>query len=135
VSPNGATAYVTNSRIDSVFVIDTATGTLTMTIPVGLAPGNVAFSPDGSRAYVTNRGESSVSGISTATNTVIATIPVGEEPAALVVTPDGSRVYVGQARATCPRVRDRHCVEHRHGDHLRHRPRPLHGSHEHPGPI
>ncbi len=43
-------AYVANGTDNTVSVIDTATNTVTSTIPVGTAPSGVVFAPDGSRA-------------------------------------------------------------------------------------
>ncbi len=54
-------------------VIDTATNTVTATIPVGPEPYGVAVTPDGSKVYVANFSNS-VSVIATATNTVTDTI-------------------------------------------------------------
>jgi YVTN family beta-propeller protein len=87
-------AYVLNDSVDgAVSVIDTATNTVTATVPeVGGRPG-VAVTPDGTRVYVAN-GPSSVSVIDTATNTVTATVGVGDGPFGVAVTPDGARVYV-----------------------------------------
>jgi YVTN family beta-propeller protein len=68
---------------DVVLVIDTATNTVTATIPVrGSKPEGVAVTPDGSKVYVANNGSDTVSVIDTATNAVIATIPVGSSPVA-----------------------------------------------------
>src|SRR5262249_17662568 len=90
-------AYITNFVVSSVSVIDTATNTVTTTIPVGEQAGGVAVSPDGSRIYVAG-GVSSLGGnvvvIDAATNTVIAAVLVGINPAGVAVTPDGSRLYV-----------------------------------------
>ena len=57
VSPDGATAYVTNAGNDTVSVINTATNTVTATIGIHRPAYGVAISPDGSTAYVTNQGD------------------------------------------------------------------------------
>ncbi len=74
VGPDGTRAYVVNSVSNTVSVIDTATNTVTGTIPVGALPVGVAVSPDGTRAYVTNQDANTVSIIDTASNSVIGTI-------------------------------------------------------------
>jgi YVTN family beta-propeller protein len=84
-------AYITNLGSNSVSVIDTATNTVTVTIPVGVGPYGVAVSQDGSKLYVTNESSDTVSVIDTATNTVIATIPVGTTPRGVAVTPAAAR--------------------------------------------
>ncbi|MFF1626199.1 beta-propeller fold lactonase family protein [Streptomyces sp. NPDC058272] len=87
-------AYVTNDSSGTVSVIDTATNTVTATIPVGTAPQGVALTPDGTRVYVTNSGSDTVSVIDTSTNTVTATVPVGVGPRGVAV---GGSVYVTNA--------------------------------------
>ena len=47
-------AYVAHQAANVVSVIDTATGTVVRTVPVGTGPTRVAIARDGSRAYVTN---------------------------------------------------------------------------------
>ena len=81
-----------NYYVNTVSVIDTASNTVTATIPVGSGPGGVAVTPDGSRVYIGNEG-GNVSVIDTASNTVTATIPTSGAYG-LAVTPDGSAVYV-----------------------------------------
>jgi len=90
---------VANGRSNTVSVINTATNTVSATIPVGEWPWEVAVTPDGSKAYVTNGNINTVSVINTATNTVSATITIGNIPSGagnlgVSVTPDGSKVYV-----------------------------------------
>ena len=92
-STRAQNAYITSLN-NTVSVIDTATDTISATIPVGLAPEGVAVSPDGSKVYVTNLNSNTVSVIDTATDTVNATIPVGLAPFGVAVSPDGSKVYV-----------------------------------------
>src|SRR6516162_8536041 len=82
-------AYITNDGSGNVSVIDTATNTVTATIPVGTAPFAVAVSPNGGTVYVANQHSNNVSVIDTATNKVSATITVGREPGGVAVTPDG----------------------------------------------
>ena len=55
------TAYITDLMASKVSVLDTATNTVTATIPVGSSPIGVAASPDAARVYVTNNGSDSVS--------------------------------------------------------------------------
>ena len=79
--PQGAIAqpfaYISNNDDDTISVVDTATNTVTSTVPVGDDPEGVAVNPAGTRVYVTNESDNTVSVINTATNTVTATVPVG----------------------------------------------------------
>ena len=50
----GPNAYVANFTGNFVSVIDTATNTVTATVPVGDGPFGVAVTPDGHHAYVAN---------------------------------------------------------------------------------
>jgi YVTN family beta-propeller protein len=103
VSPDGSKVYVTNnlnntdSLCNSVSVINTATNTVTATIPVGISPIGICANPDGSKVYVANGGNSmgnTVSVINSTADTVSATITVGTQPYGISVSPDGSKVYV-----------------------------------------
>jgi YVTN family beta-propeller protein len=77
-----------------VSVIDTATNTVTATIP-GVGGIGVAVASDGSKVYVANDNDpGTLAVIDTATNTVTATISVGDAPVGVAVTPDGSKLYV-----------------------------------------
>ncbi|MFA7035945.1 MAG: NosD domain-containing protein [Methanosarcina sp.] len=97
VTPDGKTAYVTNSWDNNVSVIDTATNTVIDSVKVGSYPCGVAVSPDGTEAYVTNCGSNNVSVIDTGANTVTATVPVGNWPEGIAVTPDGKKAYVANS--------------------------------------
>lgn len=94
ITPNGEYAYVTNGGSASVSVINTATNTVSSTIPVGISPFGVAITPDGEYVYVTNGGSASVSVIETATNTITATIIVGIGPYGVAITPNGEYAYI-----------------------------------------
>ena len=86
VSPDGSSVYVTG--VDSVFVIDTATDTVTKTIPIEDRGYGIGVHPDGTVVYVAH-DPNTVSVIDTATGTVTSEIAVGSAPAAygLFITP------------------------------------------------
>src|SRR5580692_10207969 len=67
-------AYVANNAANTVSVINTSTGTVVTTIPVGSFPYGVAVDQAGKFAYVTNSGSNTISVISTSTNAAVATI-------------------------------------------------------------
>jgi YVTN family beta-propeller protein len=108
VSPDGTKVYVTNWNCSydpismspspyingTVSVIDTATDTVTATVPVGNWPWGIGVSPDGTRIYVTNFNNETISAIDAATNTVTATIPLDGTPKGVAVNPAGTTLYV-----------------------------------------
>ncbi|MER5428517.1 IPT/TIG domain-containing protein [Streptomyces sp. NPDC002588] len=94
LTPDGTRAYVANRASNTVSVIDTATSTVTHTIPTGAGPTFTAVGPDGTRAYVVLNTDGAVSVIDTATNTVTADIPVGAGASVVALSPDGARAYV-----------------------------------------
>jgi len=90
-------AYVVESGLQDVAVIDTSTNTLVAQIPVP-EPFRVVLSPDGSRVYVgsVHRGPFItvfVTVIDTATNSVIANIQTTNGLSGLAVSPDGATLY------------------------------------------
>jgi YVTN family beta-propeller protein len=87
-------AYVANENDTTVSVIDTASNTITATIPVGRNPASVALTPDNAFLYVANASSNTVSVADTATNTVVTTVPVGSLPISVATTPDGALAYV-----------------------------------------
>ena len=94
-SAGAQNAYITNSRDNTVSVIDTATNTVVGSpITVGGQPFGVAVTSN--KVYVTNINDGTISVIDTATNTVEGSpISVGIQPQGVAVTPDGSKVYIG----------------------------------------
>jgi YVTN family beta-propeller protein len=70
-TPDETKVHVGNSDNNSVYVIDTTTNTVTVTIPVGSVPWGVAVSPDGTRIYVI---DGFVSVINTGLNRVVASV-------------------------------------------------------------
>lgn len=88
------TAYVTNTGVGALSLIDTATDATLGTISVGLSPSRMAITSDGTVGFVTNGGSDSISVIDLRTAAVTATIAVGDEPSAIAVTPNGQQLYV-----------------------------------------
>lgn len=90
-------AYVVETGLQDVAVIDTSTNTVVAQIPVP-EPFRVVLSPDGSRAYVGSVHRSPaisvfVTVIDTATNAVIANIQTTNSLSGLAVSPDGATLY------------------------------------------
>ena len=85
-------AYVPNSGLNNVSVINTATNKVINTIGAGQNPVCVSVSPDGTRAFIGNFDGHSVTVINA--NQVIATIGVGFNPLGITVTADGTHAYV-----------------------------------------
>lgn len=79
----------TRSVTGSVSVIDTASDTVTATVPTGYVPTLMTFSPDGSALYVTDANSDYVAAISTATNTQTGTFNAGDQPYGLTFAPAG----------------------------------------------
>ena len=101
ITPDGMRAYVTAPAsiaiYNRVFVIDTASNTVTATISVAAQPAGIVITPDGAHAYVTSDFFNIVSVIDTASNTVTATIPVQSNPEGIAITSDGARAYVANS--------------------------------------
>jgi YVTN family beta-propeller protein len=101
-----ATIPVGQNLDGAVSVIDTASNTVTATIPVDTHPAGVAVTPDSQRAYITNSSGKTVSVIDTASNTVTATIPVDTYPDRVAVAPDGRHAYTANNSADTVSVID-----------------------------
>jgi serine/threonine-protein kinase len=85
---------VTEAAPPEVSVIDTATGTVTATLPVPDGPGGIAVAPDGARVYVATFS-STITVIDPTAGTAVGSFPVrgGGSSVALAVSPDGRRIY------------------------------------------
>lgn len=103
ISPNGATAYVTNSAGSTITIINVATDTVTGTIVGFDGPSGMVITPNGLTGYVNNYGATpgvgsgngtTVRVVNLNTNTIVGgPITVGQAPAALAISPNGSYVY------------------------------------------
>ena len=110
ITPNGATAYVTNRDIDTVTPIDISTNTIGSSIPVGYEPLALAMAPSGSTAYVTSSldvvppTDGGITPIDTEIGTTGTSIVGvgGHFPVAIAITPYGTTAYVRGRR--CPHL-------------------------------
>jgi len=101
--PQGSSLYVTNTYSSlpnsknmahgSLSVIDTATNTVTATVPLEINPRGVAVHPSGTSVYVADFSGNTVSVLDISTNKVTATITVGDAPFAFgqFIGPDRGR--------------------------------------------
>jgi len=97
VTPDGRTAYVTNSFTrfpGMVSVLDLASATVRGSVVVHRVPNRVAVSPDGTRVYVTNFRSWNLSIIDAATDAVVETLRVDSKPTSVAVNPNGAYAYV-----------------------------------------
>ncbi|MFV8321046.1 beta-propeller fold lactonase family protein [Mycobacterium sp. 23] len=94
VDPGTRTVYVTNTKDNTVSVIDGKTRTVTATVFVGDYPTSVAVDPNTRTVYVANLHDGTVSVIDGNTNAVTATVDAGKNPVAVAVDPATHTVYV-----------------------------------------
>ncbi len=103
-TPNGATAYLSNSTDGVLLGVDTTTRTIISTITVGDYPYGIGIAPvisrDGRFGYIANAFNDNVSVIDFSTNSVVATITVGAFPYYLGINPAGDLVGQGIVSAT-----------------------------------
>ncbi|MBI4269918.1 MAG: beta-propeller fold lactonase family protein [Candidatus Rokubacteria bacterium] len=95
-APAGAaTLYVTNTRSDSVSVIDTDTLDVVATIPLGPGkPNRIAFHPDGKTAWVVYDKSHDLGVIDTEARKLVRRVRIGGNPYNLNFTPDGRHLVV-----------------------------------------
>ncbi len=94
LSLDGGLLYVVCESSDEVRVVDTQSGKVVATVPVGRVPRGIAASSDGSVLYVTDSWSDNVSVIDATKNKVVQTLPAGFEPTGVVVDQPGTTLYV-----------------------------------------
>ena len=101
----GPRSYIINQSTTAgapgqVLAIDSATVTITNTIPVGVTPVYGVMTADGNRAFILNKGSNSVSVInseSNAADTTTPTVPVGTAPVWADLVPTRTELVVANA--------------------------------------
>jgi YVTN family beta-propeller protein len=101
-------AYTANANSDTVSVLDSGTGEVRATIPVGVVPGGpkgstpdgLAVAPDGRTLYVALAGENALAVVDLDARRVRGFIPTSWYPADVDVTADGRRLVVTNTNAS-----------------------------------
>ena len=96
ITANGGTLLVVNPDSGSLTLVDTASRSVVVELPVGVDPRTVAVDDAGQRAYVANRGSDSISVVDLAARSVVTEVAVGGRPYGVVVSPAGDRLYVAE---------------------------------------
>lgn len=100
IAPQGSFAYVANSGLNNLSVIDIPTNSVAATtIATQLNPQHIVFNTRGTRAYVTNATSGTISIIDTFRSTPVAAITVSDTPIGIDITPDGSTLVTALSTA------------------------------------
>jgi len=94
--PAGAASlYVTNTRSDSISIIDTTTFEVTGTIPLGKGkPNRIAFEPNGRTAWVVYDKSHDLGVVDAQSQKLVKRVKIGGNPYNLAVSPDNRYLYV-----------------------------------------
>jgi YVTN family beta-propeller protein len=95
-APRGR-AYIANSLVSTVAVVDLDRQEVVDTLTVERAPVGMGLGRGGDRIYAANRGTGRVSVIDRASGREWARVPVGKAPGDLAVDQDSGTVYVSDA--------------------------------------
>lgn len=98
IAPSSTTAYITNSSLNEVEVLNLRTGAYGKPIDVGSQPAGIDITPDGTTLYVCDSGGQAISVVSVATGKVLRTIttPAGfdsERAYSIAVANNGHAVF------------------------------------------
>lgn len=95
VTASGSLAFVSETALNRVAVIDNNLPAAKTYINVGAAPVASVATPDSRKVYVANTGDGTVTDISTLDLAVLGTpIPVGGRPAAMAIQTSGAFLFV-----------------------------------------
>ena len=91
---NRSQIYVCCGDSNQLGVVDTATGKMTGTVPLGDSPEIFDLSPDGKIAYVSIEDDSVMAAYDIASKKAVFEVKTGGEPEGILVMPDGKTAYV-----------------------------------------
>ena len=91
----GATLFITNTKADSVSIIDTGTFEVVGTIALGPGkPNRIVFHPDGRTAWVVYDKSHDLGVIDAESRKLVKRVKIGGNPYNLAFTPDGRHLLV-----------------------------------------
>ena len=102
LSADGTTAVVANTGAGTVDVVDTGTGAVRATVPVGDSPVQVAVTADGRTAFVSLGGSNEVARVDLVARTVAARVAVPASPAQVLLTAAGHLLVANQGTPEVP---------------------------------
>lgn len=86
--------YVVCGDSNQLGLVDTASGKMTGTVPLGDSPEMFGMSPDGKTVYVSIEDENTLAAYDLATKAKLFDVATGGEPEGVLITPDGQQAYV-----------------------------------------
>src|SRR5437870_10368242 len=90
-----ATLFITNTKSESVSIIDTDTLEVVGTIPLGRGkPNRIVFHPDGKQAWVVYDKSHDLGVVDVEARKLIKRVKIGGNPYNLAFSPDGRYLYV-----------------------------------------
>jgi YVTN family beta-propeller protein len=97
ISENGRHLYATNSRANTISLLDAQTGALQWEVPIGSNPSEILVTRDEKTAYVSIRNENAIRVVDLTGDSpiVVATQAIGTQPDTLQLTNDGDSLIVG----------------------------------------
>jgi YVTN family beta-propeller protein len=94
LTPDGRTAYVSNSDTNEVFAVDVGAGTVKKKTPLGAGPQAIAVAPGGKTVYIANHGSDEVTAVDAKAVTVSGRIDAGSRPQTVLLAPGGDKIFV-----------------------------------------
>lgn len=95
VSPDGKEIWVANAQDGTISIINSASKTVTDTLPANVAGANrLKFTPDGRRVFVASLRDGNLTILAASTRTEVKRIKLGRGAAGILMQPDGSRAFV-----------------------------------------
>jgi YVTN family beta-propeller protein len=102
----GNKLYCAGGGSDSLYVINGATNTVQMQVPVGHNPSGLAWNATQNWIYCANQGDNTITVLDGASSVIIATIPVGQSPRDLLWVAALDRLYAANRNDTLVTVID-----------------------------
>jgi|GEM_PF-6281233 len=93
--PEGKIAYITGSKSNKLFIVDTESNELIKTIESKDEPYGIASNPNGNEVYITHYKSNYISVFDTNKNKFVDTIEVKKHPCSIAVSFDGAKAVVG----------------------------------------